>query len=244
MNISVFSHSVKGLRDEQQDRFIVKFHDGIITAAVADGMGGHQEGDIAASAAIELVMVSPSKVPAKDVILAAHQIVYNENHRGTTLTMCQIKGQFMYFGHVGDSRLYHIRDGVITMLTRDQSIRGVQLKNGAMTQEEFDNGEGHSGLLGCVGVHGKIYVQTGALQLNPGDALILATDGVFGSGRRGRFKEWVMKHFSRDECAGGMSTTVAEDIVNESLALGHNDNATVIVIKVNKTAEEEMKSIS
>ncbi|MFR2149531.1 MAG: protein phosphatase 2C domain-containing protein [Christensenellales bacterium] len=116
---------------------------------VADGMGGHLAGEVASQMAIDAVrrMAARHKKPSVDLlkktVLGAHERIYlhAQGHAecagmGTTISMMWRGGGYMYIAHVGDSRIYRLRDGPMEQITQDHSLVGELVRAGLLTPEE------------------------------------------------------------------------------------------------------------
>ena len=116
---------------------------------VADGMGGHLAGEVASQMAIDAVrkMAARHKKPSVDLlkktVLGAHERIYlhAQGHAecagmGTTISMMWRGGGYMYIAHVGDSRIYRLRDGHMEQITQDHSLVGELVRAGLLTPEE------------------------------------------------------------------------------------------------------------
>ena len=166
--------------------------------AVADGMGGHEDGEIAAAAAVQALsrlyarpLPQLPEAELREFLHDAHRRVRErvqqggEVKMGCTLTVAWMLGERVYWAHVGDSRLYHWRDDRITRISRDQ------------TREEFANRDrrpapshprylaqnfifGSRGLGNDAALRIDPGLDTGCFTLRPGDRLLLSSDGLHG----------------------------------------------------------------
>jgi protein phosphatase len=99
---------------------------------------------------------------------------------GTTLTVAAVADGALYFGHVGDSRLYLIRGGAIEQLTQDHSWVDEQVRRGELTEEEARNHPQRNIITAAVGRDLELTPDLDSLPLEPGDRLLLCTDGLSG----------------------------------------------------------------
>jgi protein phosphatase len=224
-------YSEIGLRSNQEDRFgCVQIQDGIL-AAVADGMGGHAAGEIAAQVAIDAVLKGkePSLLSRflnaqKQVLAAGH--VPGQSGLGATCTALATLGSSVTWAHLGDARLSRVRKGLLTRLTADHSVAGSMLHHGYLTEEEFERGEGHQGLLQYVGMdvdrREKLPVEIGIEEARPGDLYLLTTDGVHGVLRRLQIQALLLAAASTDP------RKVSRVLVQGALAARGSDNATCV----------------
>jgi protein phosphatase len=235
MQFRVHTCSKIGRRDNQEDRACqVAYRDGVIVA-VADGMGGHRAGEVASSLAVRAIQQNAGTLQfrfeqaQKDVVAAGR--LPEQRGCGTTLTAAALlqNPPMLGWAHIGDSRINVIRDGKLTRLTNDHSIRGKMLADGLMTEDAFEAGKGHPGILCYTGMNlnkGEILpIETGTLPLKSGDVVVLTTDGVHDVLTRAAFLSLVL-------AGGRSSTTIATGLVDAALAAGGSDNATAVAVVV------------
>lgn len=155
-----------------------------VVAAVADGMGGHAGGEIASRTAIETIAAVGGdpvlRIQAANVaVLDAAAQRPRLAGMGTTVTMAVFDGDgAARFGHVGDSRAYLFRDGLLTQVTDDHSFVGEMMAAGRMTPEQAEVHPYRSVLTRAVGLEADIEVDTMDVELEPGDRIVLCSDGV------------------------------------------------------------------
>lgn len=248
LHIDIGTAQALGGRKNQEDRFGVReVHDSRLlrlVAVVADGMGGHAAGEVAAQIGVDAVMGGePGARPrtllerfyaAQDAVTAAGRIP-GQRGLGATLTALTARSDdTVSWCHLGDSRLTLYRGGESQWLTRDHSIPGALYARGSLSEMEFDRGDGAPGLIQFLGMavdrNTALPVETGSLRVEAGDALLLATDGVHGPLRR-----WVLQTIiDQDRAAGAQA--LAETIVARAVASGGKDadNATCIVLLFRK----------
>jgi PPM family protein phosphatase len=197
MRFSVYQVSRKGGREKNEDRMGYCYTRDAGLFALADGMGGHPEGEVAAQLALQTLAASfqrdadpqlaePIK-HLKEAILAGHQqLLRYATERAlvdtprTTIVACLIQGQTAYWAHCGDSRLYLVRAGRIIARTRDHSYSELQeaLNSVVPTNERFNRNV----LFTCLGSPGKPVIDVaGPTALQRGDRVLLCSDGLWGS---------------------------------------------------------------
>jgi protein phosphatase len=162
---------------------------------VADGMGGHEGGQVASGIAVETVRrrwAEGEGAPGEDLVTAvscAHNAIVDcaREHAelagmGTTCTAAAVIGGLLYYAHAGDSRLYLIHGGEIRRLTRDQSLVQRLVDSGAITEAEAADHPDRNVLVSALGMRGAVSVEMsdGGIPLGPGDVLLLSTDGLHG----------------------------------------------------------------
>jgi protein phosphatase len=176
-------------------------------AVVADGMGGYEGGQEASRLAVETLMASYRDFVGNDpqaalieALQAAHEQIrqYSFAHpelrgMGTTCTAAAIvhsagkdaPSEFLYFVHVGDTRLYLIRDGQITRVTRDHSYVGRLVEAGMISAEEAEHHPQRNILTAALGTNPDLIMDSPAHpeRLQPEDVLLICSDGLWGQVR-------------------------------------------------------------
>jgi serine/threonine protein phosphatase PrpC len=231
--MEVFSLTHQGLkRADNQDRFFVRSYDSAAwLLAVADGMGGEAAGDQAAQCAIESLQdFQPLTTDPIAQLLALYKKASNDiyervrenNHlsgMGTTLTAAFLKGEKVYWAHVGDSRIYLLTAGELQRITWDHTLPDTLLKEGDITPEEARNHPAQNLLLQCVGC-GRFKASTGIFRINAGDMVLLSSDGL---------NHEVPEEVIRDLLGGGGSLeNRLQALVQAALDSGGRDNITVV----------------
>lgn len=189
----VLSFSETGcVRKNNEDSFLVLSQQGLF--AVADGMGGHRAGEVAASTALHELEKLAVHLDASDdealekglteALVQANQVVYASSTSdpenagmGTTLTVLLVRGMSAVIAHVGDSRAYLWRDDVLTPLTVDHSLVGELVRLGQISPEEAEKHPQRHVLMRAVGASQQIDVDCRSLELKTGDVFLLCTDG-------------------------------------------------------------------
>nr|WP_316640239.1 PP2C family serine/threonine-protein phosphatase [uncultured Roseateles sp.] len=197
MRFSVFQVSRRGGREKNEDRMGYSYTRDAGLFALADGMGGHPEGEVAAQLALQTMsgMFQREATPAladpakflQEGILAGHlQLLAYAASKGmsdtprTTLVACILQGNAAYWAHCGDSRLYLVRGDKLIARTRDHSYSELQeaLGRSPAAGEHFNRNV----LFTCLGSPGKPMVDTtGPMLLQDGDRLLLCSDGLWGT---------------------------------------------------------------
>lgn len=162
---------------------------------VADGMGGHLAGEIASKLAVAVVMdyinmhdkeydenyeemLSTAIVKANKEIFEKAQGTKQYAGMGTTLTVVYCKDERFFLGHVGDSRVYLLRDSQLQRLTTDHSLVEGLVKNGSITEEEARIHPQRNILTRAVGVDKSVDVDTSSSTFMTKDKILLCTDGL------------------------------------------------------------------
>jgi serine/threonine protein phosphatase PrpC len=197
MRFTVYQVSRKGGREKNEDRMGYCYTRDSGLFALADGMGGHPEGEVASQLALQTLaaMFQREARPAlkdplrflHDAIIAGHhQLLRYATERSlvdtprTTVVACLLQGNAAYWAHCGDSRLYMVRGDKLIARTRDHSYSELQetLSQVVPIGERFNRNV----LFTCLGSPGKPVVDTaGPLVMHPGDRVLLCSDGLWGS---------------------------------------------------------------
>ncbi|HWY58967.1 MAG TPA: Stp1/IreP family PP2C-type Ser/Thr phosphatase [Terriglobales bacterium] len=164
-------------------------------AVVADGMGGHEGGQEASRIAVDTIQEAFADTPDADVqsLLAigfqiAHErileyaAVHPKLHgMGTTATAIALRGNQLYYAHVGDSRLYLVRGAKISRLTHDHSYVGRLVENGVISAQEAEIHPQRHILTAALGAGAELWPEMPqhAIELQNSDVLILCTDGLW-----------------------------------------------------------------
>jgi protein phosphatase len=162
--------------------------------ALADGVGGQQQGEVAARAAVECLLAGFRRAPGGEphtalmprLIQAANAHVLEVGHAAgsggaamaTTLVACALRFDRAVVAHVGDSRCYLIRGGHATLLTRDHTVASEQVRLGVLSALEAAEAPTRHVLSRSLGSELFIGVETGDHQVLAGDALALCSDGL------------------------------------------------------------------
>ena len=191
------------VRKNNEDNFAVEPDLGLLV--VADGMGGHNSGEVASDLAAKTIVdyarkmlggeknVVPEGNPAltprgrqlEFFVKSANTMIYEKGRAfpkdagmGTTVVAALVDGKSMTIAHVGDSRLYVWRNGTLTQLTEDHSLVGEQVKRGQITADEAARSSLQNILTRALGAEKDVQVDVADHPLMPGDLVLLATDGL------------------------------------------------------------------
>lgn len=207
--------------------------------AVADGMGGHVAGEIASRMATDIlrkVLVDHGESMAADklleaAILEANALIFRLAQEksecagmGTTITAVYIDGNKIFWGHVGDSRLYLIRDNQLRQVTEDHSLVGALVRSGNITKEESLVHPQRNILTRAVGTDDFIKVDTGVIEREAGDRLLLCTDGLTTLVRDEEILSILAAGAPTGEAAADALVAAANDA-------GGYDNITVLLVR-------------
>jgi len=189
--------SLIGDRDENQDRVATVVGEQSVFAIVVDGMGGHSDGSRAAETAIKSLLAAFGAVEqplfdplgflhralsrAHDHVVQAGSGLPIEARPRATIALCLLQDGAAYWAHVGDSRIYHIRQGRVVERTRDHSHVELLLREGKITEAEMHLHPMRNFVECCLGGEPAVPEMTlsGRKPLLAGDIILLCTDGVW-----------------------------------------------------------------
>ena len=198
MKFTIFQNSRQGPRPYNQDRLAYSYSKDALLLVLADGMGGHRNGEVAAQLAVKTLtdafqrLAVPSlSSPAKfliDHIQQVHDMIENvtqaeeyvESPR-TTIVAAIIQRGYLWCAHVGDSRLYHFRNGHLLFRTEDHSVVQSLYKKGMISKDEMATHPYKNKIYNCVGGETPPQIDlSDRHELLEGDTVLLCTDGVWG----------------------------------------------------------------
>jgi len=197
MRFTIFQESRKGAREVNQDRIAYTYSRETLLLVIADGMGGHVGGEIAAQIAVRLfierfqqeakpILRNPLKF-VQDTMLRAHaalgsyanQFSMLETPR-TTCVAVIVQGGVAYWGHVGDSRFYLLRQGRLIATTKDHSKVQYLVDQGVITPDDVVHHPDRNKIFSCLGGAADPVIDLSRrTPLSNGDLLILCTDGLW-----------------------------------------------------------------
>ena len=197
MQFSVYQESYIGGRQVNQDRMGYSYTRDALLLMLADGMGGHDCGEIAAAVALQTIsaLFQHQATPSLDeprrfleeALLAAHGDIqtYRDAHQmpeapRTTIVVCLIQHDTATWAHCGDSRLYWMRDGALLARTRDHSHIESLIARGVVPASERATHRDRNKLYNCLGASSppRVEVTSGGAML-PGDQILLCSDGLW-----------------------------------------------------------------
>ena len=208
--------------------------------AVADGMGGHQAGEIASMLALKTMEVHFWQHQAgngeqiallREAVVAANQAVYQDARHnpqrrgmGTTITACLLNEGELLVANVGDSRALLLRDGGLTKLTSDHSLVQKLIDGGGITEADAFKHPKRNVLTRALGVAPLVEVDIFAYYIAAGDKVLICTDGLSAFVEEKRIAELM-----------GLSDDPAVTVrllLDEAITAGSNDNITIICMAV------------
>lgn len=234
-------------RTNNEDAFIIDEHLGF--AIVCDGMGGHAAGEIASEQASKSVYTFLHKHQQAIFDLKQHET--DENYRkierlvvdsiqyacqrvyelaesnnqykgmGTTLTMLMVIGNKAIFGHVGDSRLYLLRDNRLHQLSEDHTYVNELVKRGIFTPEEARNNAHAHAITRAIGMDRYINADAEVFTLLPNDTFLLSSDG---------FHDYISNNAILEALLDEPLETLPENLVKFANRKGGKDNITCVIV--------------
>jgi PPM family protein phosphatase len=220
---------------------------------VADGMGGAQAGEVASRMAVDTVARNfinglDKKEPLDqqtlisaltETIQQANELIFQEaqknsecNGMGTTITAATVYGTTIFFAQLGDSRAYLARKGVISQMTKDQTLVAQMVASGSLTPEQAKSHPRRNVILQALGIQGQVDVAISLAQLRRGDQIVLCSDGLSGKVDPEEIKEFLERFEPKAAC---------QELVRMARERGGEDNITVIVARFNGDGLAEPK---
>ena len=199
---------------------------------LADGMGGHGAGDVvrtilerfdlsrATRRQIEQTLVRACSL-ANDAVLARSEREPDKHGMGTTLEVVVLRGPEAFIAHVGDSRTYHVRDGAARQVTADHTVAETMRRAGTLTDDEAKISPLRSMLSNAVGVTPGVLIDQAHVRLEPGDRLLVCSDGLYD-------------YFEPDEIA----ERSLDDLIEEAKLRGGHDNLTGVMLEAQRSPVE------
>lgn len=224
-------------RQANEDSFLVREP----LFVVADGMGGAQAGEVASMTAVQAFEEGlPPGDPEAGLqasIGLANRTIHNQAHAdeslagmGTTITAAAVdpEAEAIVIGHVGDSRAYRLRDGILQRLTRDHSLVEEMRRRGQITEAQAEDHPQRSIITRALGPEAEVEADIQSVPSAPGDIFLLCSDGLTTMLGDERIKELLM----------GATTLEAatNTLVDEANRAGGRDNITVVLFQVEDPA--------
>ena len=234
--MSLAAHGVthQGRRTTNEDAFLVDANRGLFV--VADGMGGHNAGEVASSLAVKAIadfladgtpaslnVLDEALRLANDHILTVAGEKPDYTGMGTTVAAVYLREGVAVFAHAGDSRVYLLHKGHITQLTRDDSWVAAAMNGMSDDAHELEQHPMRHVLTKVVGLRPELQPSVAECPFVTGDVMLLCSDGVHGAVSEQKLGQLLA---SRNPVAA-----VAESVLREALAHGATDNVTAVVIR-------------
>ena len=231
------------VRDNNEDTFIAeRLPNGWVLACVIDGVGGYEGGEVAADIA-RTTILQELQQPSQDVLAAmrrsmqlANQNIYNEKLRGkgnnqmacvVTLAVVDVENNQFSYAHVGDTRLYLLRDNSLVKVTKDHSFVGFLEDSGRLSEKEAMSHPKRNEINKALGFDVQMeakedYIETGSSPFLPGDMLLLCSDGLTD----------LVNNETMNSILAASKTLQdkSEALINAANNAGGKDNITVVLV--------------
>lgn len=234
------------VRNNNEDAFYI--NDSKTLIAVADGMGGHNAGEIASSIAIEAISAMNATLENKVIMpmeafnhafqMANDQI--RERARGseacsgmgTTLTAIYFSDGIAYVAHIGDSRAYLLSKQELKQLTRDHTLVEELIQNGSINRESALTHPQKNVLMRAVGADESSMPDLHEIEISPGDVLIICSDGLTHYISDDEIRKYLLAEKNLFEAF--------DEMTKKALQRGGGDNITVVGLRVEEKAGETL----
>ena len=236
------------IRDNNEDSFIAQpvLNNQLIVACVIDGVGGYEGGEVAAAIAKENILKSFKNLSGDIVntmraaFASANEKIYKEKLESgknssmacvVTLAVVDIKNNKFYYAHVGDTRLYLLRDRSLVKVTKDQSFVGFLEDSGRLSEEEAMNHPKRNEINKALGFDQQAsltgdYIETGESPFLPADTILLCSDGLTDMVNAGEITSILVKKISLEQ--------KGKELIAAANNAGGKDNITAVLVQNNK----------
>jgi protein phosphatase len=229
------------VRSGNEDSFFAEADSRRGVFMVADGMGGHAAGEVASEMAVQIVarqLLQLDSVTAPDAanrtaqaMRDANRAIYDrmlaENDKqgmGTTASVLVLSDDRYLIGQIGDSRIYMLRDGALTQVTKDHSYVQEQVDAGLLTPEQARYHPYSNVITRCVGASEQVEPDLYAGEVKPGDVFLVASDGLTGMVDDRRLQQMLLVRSGPGR--------IVDALIAEANGRGGLDNITAIVVQV------------
>jgi serine/threonine protein phosphatase PrpC len=244
MNYHIKSLCHQGaIRDNNEDAisYGTNKESGVTWMLVADGMGGHNAGEVASAMLVDHIKgewdkISVSEQPhwetwIKNQLNAANIAILNQARctvaqqgMGTTGVLMIVDSNKCHFGWIGDSRAYTLKDNVLAQETVDHTMIQELVNKGAISPETAKNANTKNLLSQAIGVREKISVDTATIAIKSGDTIMLSTDGLHDYLTEAEICHYLSEFTTEKD--------VCNDMINQAIAKNSRDNLTVGLINL------------
>jgi protein phosphatase len=208
---------------------------------VADGMGGHAAGEVASEMAVQILQRELTELRdleangverrMTEALKAANRAIHERTLKevdkqgmGTTVSVLIVSGRRYLIGQVGDSRVYLLRDGALTQLTKDHSYVQEQVDAGFLTPEQARYHPYSNVITRCVGASPEVEPDSYRGEVKPGDVFLVASDGLTGMVDDRRLQALLLSRVTPDR--------KVHQLIYEANGRGGLDNITAIVVEI------------
>ena len=226
-------------RSLNEDHYYVDENSNLVV--IADGMGGHNAGDVASQIAVTVFQewaedAADSDLSPDEQLVVLNQLTSEANRRvydysqqhnlpagmGTTLIAGFLTATRMVYVHIGDSRIYVLRNGAIELITKDHSLVQKMVDSGILTPQEARVHPQRNVISRAVGLESTVQIDEGNIPLSPDDTVLLCTDGLY---------DMVINDTEIAEliCSASDLNDASTVLINKALDYGGEDNVTLIL---------------
>jgi protein phosphatase len=236
MSFHIFTNIGNKRKKNEDSYLILQPEKGVAILAVADGMGGHSAGEVASEIAIESIrdysfnfddniikQIKSAVNKANENILNYEEDDINYQDMGTTLTLSVLKDNKLFYGHVGDSRIY-LFDGQLNQVTRDHSLVNDLIENKSIRPDEAFDHPKKNIITQALGIDKDLEIQTDQININDENIIMLCTDGLSDMIRFENIEEVFKKDKKLQE--------MIDELGSQALKNGGTDNITIIMGKL------------
>lgn len=245
------------VRVNNEDTFIAQtvMNDRFILACAIDGVGGYSGGEVAAALAKESILEhfsrTVSNIPEmmKDALLIANERIYAERRQVRehesmacvlTLAVVDVESNEFYYIHVGDTRLYLLRDNSLVKLTKDQSFVGFLEDTGRLSEDAAMRHPKRNEINKALGFGGELakdgdYLESGHSPFLPGDMILLCSDGLTDMVNKNNLTNILTNENSLEE--------KAKELIDTANKNGGRDNITAVLVKNDKPLQEQQATM-
>lgn len=235
-------------RDHNEDTFIACefFNKEFVVACVIDGVGGYSGGEVAAAITRCVILDHLKNLPADIIatlhtaVSAANVTIREERKKGNkqeqmacvlTCAVTDIKNNKLYYAHVGDTRLYLLRDHSLVKLSKDHSVVGFLEESGRLSEEDAMSHPRRNEITKALGFEADIhkindFIETGQSPFLPGDTILVCSDGLTDMISTATISAILLQKISLTE--------KAKELVAAANEAGGNDNITAVLVQNNK----------
>lgn len=230
------------LRPYNEDNGAVREnHAGQILALVADGMGGHQAGDVASEMARDGMLnhwddnqinfsADEAEKWLQDTVSKVNEDIYRHSQNnpecegmGTTLVAAVCSDEFVAYSNVGDSRIYFYDENGLEQITDDHSLVGELVRSGQLSEEEAEHHPRKNVVMRALGTEKNIDVDVATMNWRPGAMLLLCSDGLTDMIDNGQISERLTTEARLD--------SICSALIKDANAAGGEDNITITLVR-------------
>ena len=229
------SYTAVGGRQNNEDALIISQTDSAIIYVVADGLGGHDSGELASKIAVnkikEIFDKNPDSFDPVSAIQSANEKILQEQtstglKMKTTIVLAYVTNEQIIFAHVGDSRAYAFKDKSIIYQSLDHSASQMAVSVGEITLDQIRHHEDRNVLTRALGVDENVKVDIDTFSYDQVDAMILCTDGFWEY----VYEEDMLKTLSNSKNPDVWLYKMRE-VLGKNISIGNDNNTAIIIMK-------------